>query len=753
MSPQRDDSGLHASEYPTSAGHAPQQVILGGNELRKRVGQGGMGEVWLAWDVKLHRNVALKTMRPDWAKQAESATRFYTEARSVAKLNHPNIVQIYQIGEDKGLLFFTMEWVDGKSLEAYLKEKGELEVPEALDLTLQMLEGLAFANKHQVIHRDVKPANCLLDAAGRLKLADFGLAKMLDSDNNLTSSGVSMGSPNYMSPEMAKGERADHRADMYAVGLTLYQMLTGKLAFSGPTATAVLLKQVNEDLPITPELTKKAGQELLGVIKRVCAKYPQERYATYEELIDILKRLRSSAKPGLMAPSVGEARTVQLESVGGTPKPDGIPRTWSGDAVAPTQASQQSVEVPQPSSLQTEGPRRKLPVAALAIGAILLLGGGGAFMMLQSGKQRPANAPVNAPAATTGNLRGEVAVTGYNTTEFAGEKVLLFDGLAKEQFSVLAGRVRDKQALVSNLQSELNSTLKQLEGATEMRRSIEVQNGERQRLAQELEKVSDEGKRLLQALQINEPALSTLKQNLASFRQLGHSSLPCIHPITQEPFALSATNNRKDESIAIAARVIQDSEVEITRRRARLEELTSEHTSKKSAIDELDRKIEALRGELTAMRPEELRTTFEQKFPALVTAQQELIADQENFVALLPTPTGETTVGANGQFAFDSIRPDDYLLLLDSTASRDGSTDQRRLVWVMTQPVKAGSDARASMSGSNLLIDRRIEAAPLLKREVDQDMLRRAITLALSPNPGKDRALPLAAWTFAQLED
>ncbi|MBI1290383.1 protein kinase, partial [bacterium] len=157
MSQQRDDSGLHPSEFPTSAGAAPNQVVLGGNELRKRVGQGGMGEVWLAFDVKLHRHVALKTMRPDWAKNAESATRFYTEARSVAKLNHPNIVQIYQIGEDKGLLFFTMEWVDGKSLEAHLKEKGELSVSEALDITLQILDGLAFANQQQVIHRDVKP--------------------------------------------------------------------------------------------------------------------------------------------------------------------------------------------------------------------------------------------------------------------------------------------------------------------------------------------------------------------------------------------------------------------------------------------------------------------------------------------------------------------------------------------------------------------------------------------------------------------
>ncbi len=267
---------------------------LGGNRLERLVGRGGMGEVWLAFDPKLERHVAIKTMAPGLAASPDAVARFYREARAVARLNHPHIVQIHQVGEEEGAPFFAMEWVDGETLGDRLRREAPLPLADALALLQQAVDGLGYACANGVAHRDVKPGNMLIDKAGRLKIADFGLARFLDSDaSSATATGVPMGSPNYMSPEQARGETADHRSDIYSLGITLFQMLTGQLPHAGSTPVSILLKHVQEPLP-EPELLQALDDgRPLDLIRRMTAKRPEERFQTYEEFQAALSAVRS----------------------------------------------------------------------------------------------------------------------------------------------------------------------------------------------------------------------------------------------------------------------------------------------------------------------------------------------------------------------------------------------------------------------------------------------------------------------------
>ncbi|MCX7020176.1 MAG: serine/threonine-protein kinase [bacterium] len=280
----------------------PQNIS--GIELIKMIGRGGMGEVWLGRDLKLDRRVAVKMMRRDLAGSEEAVARFYREARAVARLNHPNIIHLYQIGEHDGILYFVMEWVDGESLSEKIKSDGRLELPAAIGVMMQITEGLSYACLNAIVHRDIKPGNILIDKSGRVKLADFGLAKILEVDSQVTMPGATMGSPNFMSPESAKGEATDHRSDIYSLGITFYQMLTGKLPYTAPTPVGVLLKQIQEPLPEPETLQLIEGGAALTVIKRMTAKRPADRYASYDELRQALAALETIDKPTSTQPRI-----------------------------------------------------------------------------------------------------------------------------------------------------------------------------------------------------------------------------------------------------------------------------------------------------------------------------------------------------------------------------------------------------------------------------------------------------------------
>ena len=223
---------------------------VGAYRIEEKIGQGGMGAVYRAVHAKLGRESAIKILPQNLVKDhPQFAARFFVEARAAARVNHPNIVQIHDAGEDGDLHYIAMEFVRGMSLKEFLQKKVFLSEAEALKVVLQAAKGLAEASKQNVIHRDIKPANLMITDKGTVKVADFGLAKNLDSDVNVTYSGQVLGTPAYMSPEQGEGEPADFRSDLYSLGVTLFEMLTGQKPYKAESALGIMMKHCTAPSP------------------------------------------------------------------------------------------------------------------------------------------------------------------------------------------------------------------------------------------------------------------------------------------------------------------------------------------------------------------------------------------------------------------------------------------------------------------------------------------------------------------------
>src|SRR5436305_7898303 len=219
-------------------------------EIEREVAQGGMAEVYLARDQLLNRPVALKALFPEFAREPSFVERFRREAQAAANLNHPNIVSIYDWGQESGTYFIVMEYVEGRSLRELIHSEGPLEPGQAADIAAEIASALAFAHRSGVVHRDVKPGNVLLTESGTVKVTDFGIARAGTSDG-LTQTGSVMGTATYFSPEQAQGLAVDGRSDVYSVGVVLYEMLVGAAPFVGETPVAVAYQHVRE-MPATP---------------------------------------------------------------------------------------------------------------------------------------------------------------------------------------------------------------------------------------------------------------------------------------------------------------------------------------------------------------------------------------------------------------------------------------------------------------------------------------------------------------------
>ena len=261
-------------------------------EVRRRIGQGGMGSVYEAWDGSLDRRVAIKVLRSELVRGKVQEERFLREARAQAKVNHPNIVQIHYIGHRRvgndDSLFFAMELVSGESLEERI-DRGECLAPEEARLfMMQAAHGLRAAQRGAIVHRDVKPSNLLLNNDGFLKIADFGLAKPMEGDVGITRDDMVVGSPLYMAPEQARQDRVDHRADMYALGASFHHALTGKPPFEGESPLAVLAQHLSSPPPKVRDRLKSVPRELGEIIDRLLAKSPSERFESYDALLEAL---------------------------------------------------------------------------------------------------------------------------------------------------------------------------------------------------------------------------------------------------------------------------------------------------------------------------------------------------------------------------------------------------------------------------------------------------------------------------------
>ncbi len=271
---------------------------FGAYRVEEMIGAGGMGKVYRALDEALQRQVALKTLLPSLAADPEFVARFKREAQSAAALNHPNITQIYSIGQDGPIPFFAMELIRGKSLESLVKERGPLDPLEASGYIVQTARGLQHAAQKGLIHRDIKPSNLMLTEDGTLKITDFGLAKAARSDTQLTATGEVLGSPGYISPEQAQGGELDARSDIYSLGATFYQLVTGKLPFDAPTAVAMVIKHINEPLRSPRAVNPAVPFLIAAAIQRMMAKRPGERFQDYDALLRELERAVGTVRAG-----------------------------------------------------------------------------------------------------------------------------------------------------------------------------------------------------------------------------------------------------------------------------------------------------------------------------------------------------------------------------------------------------------------------------------------------------------------------
>jgi uncharacterized RDD family membrane protein YckC/tRNA A-37 threonylcarbamoyl transferase component Bud32 len=261
--------------------------------LVRLLGRGGMGAVYYGTDLSLDRPVAIKVLALDVGLDPEIADRFVLEARAQARLRHPNVAQIFFIGQDRGFHFFVMEYLEGPGLDALLAKGVPLPVTEALDYALAAARGLRAALAHGFVHRDVKPSNLMLDNESGIKILDFGLVKSMHGDAQLTRDGAIIGSPLYMSPEQGRGQVADHRSDIYSLGCSLYHMLCGRPPFNGPSPVGIITMHVTDRAPAVRDLNSKVPQAVVRIVERMMAKKPDDRFADYDELIAALESARA----------------------------------------------------------------------------------------------------------------------------------------------------------------------------------------------------------------------------------------------------------------------------------------------------------------------------------------------------------------------------------------------------------------------------------------------------------------------------
>ncbi|MBR5798712.1 MAG: Stk1 family PASTA domain-containing Ser/Thr kinase, partial [Lachnospiraceae bacterium] len=256
-------------------------------EILEKIGMGGMSDVYKAKDHKLNRFVAVKVLKQEFSENANFVSKFRIEAQAAAGLMHPNIVNVYDVGEENGIYYIVMELVEGITLKKYIEKKARLSVKEAISIAIQVCMGIEAAHNNHIIHRDIKPQNIIISKEGKVKVTDFGIAKAATS-NTITSN--VMGSVHYTSPEQARGGYSDEKSDVYSLGITMFEMLTGRVPFNGETTVAIAIKHIQEEMLSPREYVSEIPVSVEQIVFKCCQKSPDRRYQSMGELIVDLKK-------------------------------------------------------------------------------------------------------------------------------------------------------------------------------------------------------------------------------------------------------------------------------------------------------------------------------------------------------------------------------------------------------------------------------------------------------------------------------
>ena len=263
-------------------------MVIGGRyEIQELIGTGGMSDVYRAKDNKLNRNVAVKVLKQEFSENRDFVAKFRKEAEAAANLMHPNIVTVYDVGEENGISYIVMELVDGYTLKQYIEKKSRLTISECISIALPIASGIEAAHNNGIIHRDIKPQNVIISKDGKVKVTDFGIAKTTTS--NTISSNV-MGSVHYTSPEQARGGFSDEKSDIYSLGITLFEMVTGRVPFNGDTTVAIAIKHIQEEMPSPRIYVEDVPISIEQIILKCTQKSPDRRYQKMSEVIEDLKK-------------------------------------------------------------------------------------------------------------------------------------------------------------------------------------------------------------------------------------------------------------------------------------------------------------------------------------------------------------------------------------------------------------------------------------------------------------------------------
>lgn len=405
---------------------------LGHYDIVAELGRGGMGVVYKGYESSLNRYVAIKVLAESLAHDESVKERFLREARSMASLNDPHIIQIYFIGEHEGQTFFVMEFVEGESLGSLLKRDGKLRPEQAARVIYQTAMGLATAHDKGVIHRDIKPGNLMVTSRGAIKIADFGIALVTqDFSKKLTSTGEFVGTPGYLSPEVCLGKPVDSRSDIFSLGIVLFEMLTGRMPFTDESPLGLMLEVVRAEIPDVRQLNSDVDAELSRILSRMIAKDPNERYNNCHELAEDLSRhpLLAGAPTIGIKPMISTAAATVFGMK--TPVsaqrslPQTVPTPRPGQLNAGTSASPMPTPPPlqaQPqhstrkSRVPQQAPARRSSPLPWAIAAVVLLAVGGSVFAFRdripflkavttttvaATESTPAATPTTSPATTT----------------------------------------------------------------------------------------------------------------------------------------------------------------------------------------------------------------------------------------------------------------------------------------------------------------------------------------------------------------
>lgn len=289
-------------------------MLSGRYEVLKRVGSGGMADVYMAKDHKLNRNVAVKVLKSEYVEDEKFLKKFETEAQAVARLSHPNIVNIYDVGIEDGINYIVMELAEGITLKEYIRKKGYLSPKETVEISTQIASAISHAHKNHIIHRDIKPQNILVSDTGIIKVTDFGIAKATSS-NTVTSTATAMGSVHYISPEQAKGRFCDEKSDIYSLGITMYEMVTGHVPFDHENGVTIALMHLQNEITPPSQIRDGIPDSLEKIILKCTMKKPEERYQTADDLIADLRLVFEDISGGYVGvvPAIDDSPTIMID--------------------------------------------------------------------------------------------------------------------------------------------------------------------------------------------------------------------------------------------------------------------------------------------------------------------------------------------------------------------------------------------------------------------------------------------------------